>query len=259
MSKISNSIQEIQTEALYRSSEIKSLFERLSSFDSKFLDSNGNILDTFKDSDGNSLITLLDKVHIARSVIVFSYANIEKYVKSLSQHALTAIVDNNYYVNHTKELFCIVKYLNKPDKLFDIVYHYKTNSQEDFNYEFVKDKGHFSRRDRVDSSMIAYIVKVLDLDSNDSLPMLRIPKITLDNLSKKRMDLAHGDYLNDLKKYNSERCTDLKLEDINNYIYDVLLIREKTETDLINFIKDFKEKIILLLHEIERYEILQAN
>ncbi|CEN31006.1 Uncharacterised protein [[Clostridium] sordellii] len=250
MSKLSKQIEEINLESHHRSLEINYMFSQLNSFDNKFLDENLLLKENLIDDDGNEMVNVLDKYFLARSVLVFSYATIERFVKSLSQHALTAILDNNYFSNNVKDLMCILKFQNKPVDIFSLIMHYKKSSSADHDFEFKQDKGYFSRRDRIDSNSIVHIVSVLDLNKKE--PLLKIPKLTLDNLAKARMNLAHGDYLGELKRFNASRDS-IKIEDINNHIDEVFHLNETTKDELVNFIEDFKNKIVGLLSEIDEF------
>lgn len=256
MSKIDQQIKDIESESSNRIMEINYMFSQLSSFDSRFLDDYGSIDTKFINEDGSSCFNILDKYFLSRSIVVFSYATLERFVKCLSQHALTAILDNKYFQNNVKELMSILKFSNKPSDLFELIMHYKSNPISEHNLGYNSDKGYFSKRDRIDAKAIAHVRNVLDLDRNE--PILKIPALTIDNLSKNRMKLAHGDYMSELKQFNISR-QNIKIEDINDYIENTFKLNETTRNDLVQFISDFKEKIISLLYEIENYNKLTVD
>ncbi|WP_404988403.1 hypothetical protein [Clostridium culturomicium] len=233
MSNIPNQVAEINHQAFYRSREISLMFSQLSSFNCE----NNNVL---------------EKYFLARSVVVFSYGTIEKFVKTLTHIALTAILDNQYFPNNTKDLLCVIKAQKDTPNLFNILMHYKYNSGNDHTFEYSKDKSYFSNLGRVNSFIIAHICDVLNLNKTE--PLLKIPKLTLDTLYKNRTTLAHGDYIVDLKKFfNPSKCS-ITINDIDDYIYDNFKLTDNTKDELLNFINDFKNKIILLLNEIEEYK-----
>ncbi|NOW92373.1 hypothetical protein BCD91_004396 [Clostridium beijerinckii] len=246
MSKISTQIEEVKLEAFYRTIEITQMFSQLNTFD--------NSSDT---SSSSSNAKFAEKYFLARSIVVFSYATIEKFVKSLTQHALTAILDNDCLIENTRDFLRIVKYQKSTSNLFNLLMYYKNNSTGENNFEFAVNKGYFSNRDRVDAKTIAHIADVLDLNKNE--PILKIPKLTLDSLSTIRMDLAHGDYMRDLKKILNPNRTSLTFDDIDLIISEAFRLNDNTQDDLINFIKDFKEKIVALLNDIEVYAQIKSS
>ena len=77
----------------------------------------------------------LEKYFLARSIVVFSYGTIEKFIKVLCSHALTAIVENEYFLNNTRDLLCILKNENNIDEIFNLVMHYKDNPGLNHSFE----------------------------------------------------------------------------------------------------------------------------
>lgn len=244
MSKISNQIEQIEIEALYRSAEITQMFSQLNFLDEKL---NG--------SNNSSTANILEKYYLGRSIVVFSYGTIEKFVKTLTQHALISIIDNEYFYNggcsNTKDFLSILKFKNNPMDLYNLLMYYKNNSSADNDFEYLKDKGYFGGRDRIDSTTIAHICDVLNLNRNE--PLLKIPKATIDSLCANRMILSHGDYIGDLKLMLNPNRRSITIEEINTFINDTFKLTDVTKNDLITFIKDYKSKITDLLTEIDDY------
>ena len=196
----------------------------------------------------------MEKYFLARSIVVFSYATLEKFVKTLTTSALTAIIDNKYFLNNTKDFLCILKSKNKPADLFNLVMFYKNNSTSENNFAYAIEKGYFNGRDRIDSETIAHISDVLSL--NDKEPLLKIPKATIDSICKVRMALAHGDYIGELKKVLNPKRVNITIKDIDETINDVFKLTDTTKDDLITFLNDFKNKIVALLKEIDEYSTI---
>jgi hypothetical protein len=194
---------------------------------------------------------VLEKYFLARSIVVFSYATLEKFVKSLTQHALTAILDNNYFINNSKDFLCIVKYQGDTTELYNLLMTYKNNGTHIDNFEYSKNKGYFSNRDRIDSRTIAHISNILGFNINE--PLLRIPRVTIDSICMSRQNLAHGDYFNDLQRFLNHQRTTITITEVNNLIMSSFKLTDITKDDLILFMTDFKNKIVQLLNEIDCY------
>ena len=192
----------------------------------------------------------LEKYFLARSIVVFSYGTIEKFIKVLCSHALTAIVENEYFLNNTRDLLCILKNENNIDEIFNLVMHYKDNPGLNHSFDYVPQKSHFNSRDSINDKKLSHIIKVFDLNKKE--PLLKVPAATLKNLCNVRMSLAHGDYINELKRFNTGR-ENLTIEDVDTYIEDHFKINDKTKNDLLRLVMDFKEKILILLNDIGEY------
>lgn len=188
----------------------------------------------------------IDKYFLARTTIVFTYGTLEKYIKEVCQLTLKVIIDNNYYnENYVKELMQLLKYQNKPADLFDLLMCYnKTYFKE---LEYADDKGYFSRNSRMDSRAISHIVNVFNLNRFE--PILKIPKLSIDTLSQKRMLLAHGEYIKELERFGPNR-KNLALADIIEYVEYDLKLNDKTREEILAFIDDFTNKIVLLINDI---------
>lgn len=239
MSNIEKTINRIELQALYRSTEITQMFSQLSLLYEKEDES------------------LLEKYFMARSIVVFSYGTLEKFIKIATTSALTEIIDNKYFFNNTRDFLCILKSKNNPIELFNLVMFYKNNNQSENTFKYNNDKGYFEGRSSINSTTIANIVEILGL--NEIEPLLRIPRITIDSLCNTRMMLAHGDYYGNLKDiFNIERSSMTKAQ-IDELIFDVFRLTESTKDDLITFIKDFKEKIVSLLKKIDEYNKVTNN
>lgn len=234
MSKIDKKINEIEIEAFYRSSEITLMFSQISLF-----------------NEDNKSGNFLEKYFLARSIVVFSYGTLEKFVKTLTTHALTAIIDNEYFLNNTKDFLCILKSKNKPLDLFNLLMFYKNNDTTENKFEYAIDKGYFNGRDRIDSATIAHISDVLGLNCEE--PLLKIPKVTIDSICRTRMTLAHGDYIGELKRILNPKRSNITISDIDEIINDLFKLTDNTKDDLIAFINDFKDKIVDLLKKIDEY------
>lgn len=193
-----------------------------------------------------------ERYFIARAIVVFTYATVEKFVKNLSQIALRTILDTNYFNNnYVKEMSQILKYKNKPKDLFDLLMYTKGTFHSRQTFDLSNDKGYFSKNGRIDSETIAHIVNVFNLNKNE--PYIKIPKITIDSICKNRMYLAHGDYLKELNKFSPSR-NDLNIKEVNKYINDVFKLNNTTRKEIIEFIESFKSKVIELLEEIKEYQ-----
>ncbi|HBG2114593.1 TPA: hypothetical protein KPJ80_000333 [Clostridioides difficile] len=255
MSKLENQIQRIRLETRHRILELTHMFSELNITDEVNESNNSSIGETFE-SNKNKIDKedILKKYFLERSIVVFSYATVEKFIKSLTQECLTAIFDNEYFLgNNVKEFFHIVKNKNKPQNIFELLIYYKDleNTTSEYNFDYAVDKGHFSKRDRIDSTAIYHIIKVLNLNRNE--PFLKVPKMTLDSICKKRMSLAHGDYIEDLKIIFNER-KDTTMQVLNDQIWETFKLNDTTREELREFIKAFSEKITELLYEIDSFQ-----
>lgn len=239
MIKIDREIKKIEIQALYRSTEITQMFSQL------------NLLNDKEDE------YLLEKYFMARSVVVFTYGTLEKFIKESTASVLKVIIENEYFHNNTKDFLCILKSKNKPMELFSLLMFYKKNSQEENKFEYNADAEYFSGRASIDSTVIANIVEILNL--NDTEPFLRIPKLTIDSLGRNRMCLAHGDYYGDLKNIFGENRSNLTMRDIDEIIINIFKLTDNTKNDLIDFIREFKEKVVSLLKKVDEYKTITGS
>lgn len=240
MNEIDRSIEIIEKEFTNRTIEINYMYTRMF-----------NYIEMYKSSDNSCMITTTDIYFMARSVIVFTYATLEKYVKKVTELVLGVIIKYNYFNNnYVKELMEILKCNKDSKRLFELLMHNKNIYVYDGEFKIASDKGYFSRNSRVDSETIAYIIKVFNL--NQVEPFINLPKITIDSISKKRMELAHGDYIEELSKFGPTR-NNLEIKKIQGYIEDDLKINERSKKDLISFFTQFKDKNIQKLEEINSY------
>ncbi|WP_195251035.1 hypothetical protein [Romboutsia sp. 1001713B170207_170306_H8] len=228
MSNFNSIRKDIAQESKYRIMEINYMFSQLESF------------------DGNPL----DKYFLARSVVVFSYGTVEKFIKNLSGYALSVIIENEYFFNNVRDLMCIIKNKNKIDEIFDLVMHYKKNPSSSHNLDYNGHKSYFNSRDSINDKSLSHIVNVLDLNKNE--PLLKIPAATMKNLCNVRMSLSHGDYINELKRFNESR-QNLTIEQVDDYIHNNFKLNDKTKKDLLDLINDFERKILNLLDDIDLY------
>lgn len=189
----------------------------------------------------------IDKYFLARSTLVFTYGTLEKFIKEISQLALKIVIDNDYYnKNYVRELMQLIKYQNNPANLFDMLMHYRALHIKELDQN--NDKGYFSRSSRVDSEVIAHIINVLNLNRFE--PILKIPKLSIDTIAKKRMQLAHGDYIKELQQFGPNR-SNLTLDEVNNYIENEFKLNTTTRSEILTFITNFANKIILLIEDVE--------
>jgi len=229
MSSISKYIKDINKEASNRTKEITYMFSTLSKY-----------------------TNAVDKFFFARTVVVFTYGTLEKFIKSLSEIALKIALDNNYFnQNYVQELMQILKYNKKPKKLFDLLMHNKNVFISRNNFETIHDQGYFSRNSRIDAATIAHIINVLNLNKNSL--NIKIPKVTINAFALNRMSLAHGDYINELNRFNPNR-ENINIIEVNKYINDEYKLNDISRSEILEFIDDFKNKIISFLEEIELFE-----
>lgn len=193
----------------------------------------------------------IDKYFCSRNLIVFTYATLEKFIKETTQIAIGQAIDNEYYNNnYIKELMQTIKYKNNPSDLLDLILFYKLDNYYRNEFLITEDKGYFSRFGRIDSKVIASIINTLNLNRFE--PRIKIPKIIIDNISKKRMDFAHGDYIKELERFSASRIN-LEMKEVDQYIQDTLHITSNTRKEIVDFITDFKIKILLFISEINDY------
>lgn len=241
MNDIQNIIEIINKEFTNRVIEINYMYSKL------FKD-----ISSIEKGKESCELTPTDIYFTARAVTVFTYATFEKYIKKLTEFSLGTILEYDYYNNnYVKELMEILKCGKDAKGLFEIMMHNKNIYVKTGNFAKVKDKGYFSRNGRMDAETVSYIIKVLNLNKNE--PYIKLPKITIDNIAKKRMDLAHGDYLDELSKFAPSR-DDLDIEKIKGYIEHQLKLNSKTKDDIILFFEQFKNKNIEILTEISLYK-----
>lgn len=200
-------------------------------------------------SNINKFNNAVDKYFFARTVVVFTYGTIEKFIKESTEIAIGLAIDKEYYNNnYIEELMQAIKYKNKPSDLLDLILFYKLDNYHRTEFVIAKDKGYFSSFSRIDSKTVASIINALNLNRFE--PRIKIPKFELDNIAKKRMYFAHGDYIRDLERFSPSR-KDIKVEEVNKYIEENLYLNSDTRSKLINFINDFKDKISLFISDIE--------
>ncbi|MCT4606975.1 MAG: hypothetical protein N4A64_12905 [Marinisporobacter sp.] len=241
MNKIENKIENINKEFSNRIIEINYMYSKL------FKD-----ISAIENDTENCELKPTDVYFTARAVTVFTYATFEKYVKKLTEFTLETILEHNYYNNnYVKELMEILKCGKDAKGLFELMMHNKSIYVNTEGFERAKDKGYFSRNGRIDAETVSYIIKVLNLNKNE--PYIKLPKVTIDNIAKKRMDLAHGDYLEELSSFGPSR-DDLEIRRIKGYIEYQLKLNSKTKDDIILFFEQFKDKNIEILNEIRLYE-----
>lgn len=194
----------------------------------------------------NEVENPIDKYFLARSTLVFTYGTLEKFIKEICELTLKVVIDNSYYNNnYVKELMQVLKYQNNPAALFDLLMYHR-----DLYHKYLEqnnDKGYFSRNGRIDSIVIAHIVNVFNLNRFGT--SLKIPKIAIDTIAKKRMQLAHGEYMRELHQFGPSR-QDLRLEEINEYIENEFKLNDTTRSEILSFINDFTNTIIVFINDI---------
>ncbi|MBW4827616.1 MAG: hypothetical protein KZY61_00750 [Clostridiaceae bacterium] len=197
----------------------------------------------------NSFDNPIDKYFFSRTVVVFTYGTLEKFIKESTEIAIGLAIKNEYYNNnHIQELMQAINYKNNPSELLDLILFYKLNNYYRNEFITAKDKGYFSRFGRIDSKAIATIINTLNLNRFE--PRIKIPKLSIDNIAKKRMDFAHGDYIRDLQRFSVLRG-DLSIEEVDKYINESLYLNSTTRKEIVDFITDFKNKIILFISDIK--------
>ena len=197
----------------------------------------------------NTFDNPVDKYFFARTVVVFTYGTLEKFIKESTEIAIGLAIDNKYYNNnYIEELMRAIKYKNSPSDLLDLILFYKLDVYHRSEFGIVKDKGYFSSFSRIDSRTISSIINILNLNRFE--PRIKIPKLEIDNIAKKRMDFAHGDYIKDLERFSASR-KDLTIEEVDKYIDKDLYLNDITRGELVQFINDFKDKVLLFIADID--------
>lgn len=223
-------IKNIDLETFNRRSEISILFSNL-----------------------NSQSTAPDKYFFIRNVVVFTYASLEKLVKVLSQHSLQVALEKEYFHNNNiKEFMTILKYMKNPSDLLEYFLLDTNNNENARTFGYINNHGYFGSKSRIDSKAIADIINVLNLNHYE--PTIRVPKLSIDRISINRMNFAHGDYIDSLKKYKD--CTDEEsFKRVDNFIEKELQITDTTRDDIVSFINDFSSRIKLFILDAEKYSM----
>jgi hypothetical protein len=192
-----------------------------------------------------------DKYFLARSIVVFTYATLEKFIKNLTEISLKMIISTEYFNNnYVRELMQVLENKKNEKIIFDLIMNYENIFVYKKDFKISKDSGYFSREGKINSVAISYIIKVLNLNRNP--PFIKIPKLVIDNLCQVRMSLAHGDYFQELSNFGPSR-SNLDINEVNKYISEEFKLNDNTRTEIIYFINEFKTKIVALLNEIETY------